>query len=659
LDLPAGSYRLVVKVTVGQEKVESSVPVGVMPETFTGPDRNMKRFNGYGMMYVGPGNVEAFRRIKEGGFDWVVPDIQWQDLEPQPGVYNWAPIDQYLQTARETGMKIIVKTLLFSGISWFPKDQFTNNRLVPSNFSREFSDRYSSMWRALTDRYKNEPLIFGWCPTIGHQDNPVGYLDSDETPGLRAAWRAYLKQNGWSLERVAQAVDQTVTSWDQVTPPTLKYLSVHGANDYFRLFTRLRREQAVTVYSQICQAIRSQDSQRPIMLKMGLPWPLDVYDAPNGLWPTGWIKMCKQYNALLVHSNFEDSVAAAILPALAEWYGVHMMIEEGKTPPSPPTSIASVGHGAQYDTLGMEYCFWPEGRRLADWSRIKPVVYRIREFDRIYDNLCVGSFQDELFAGPQNWPELARFYVRFYDLLTKLGYQYRVTDAENISRIPQGVVLLDANCTRLNNDIRDRIDAFVRNGGTYVGQFLTDRDENHALYARWNIKMTPHTAGKVVLSESARSCLVADGFCPQSKDATALLYWQGKEPAAICKKIGKGTVVVLGCGFDSDLPSSATMLQSILTRVGVKPHLSFKPYGAVEVALKQKGDRYQITLLNKAPLSQKITLRLTGIPTVESARDWLDGVDIPIENNIVTIQSEPFELRPIELKIKPNKPIAN
>jgi len=649
IDVPVGSYRLVCIARGADDSAQASIPVAVMPESFHGADVKATKFYGYGMMYIGAGIMDDFRRIKQGGFDWIAPDLQWQDLEPQPGVYNWAPIDQYIETAKAADIKLGIKTLLFAGISWFDKDLMQGG-VIPSNFSTKFAERYTALWQAIIDRYKDEPTIFAWCPTIGSQDNPVGYLDSDTTPAIKSAWRKTLQRNGWTLEKVSSALGEQLSSWDKVDPPTATYANTHGANDYFRLFLQMRKEKAVELYSRLCQTIRAKDPNRPIMLKMGQPWPLDVYDAPNGLWPTGWMQMCRKYDARLVHSNFEDTVAAATLPSMAELYGVKMMIEEGKTPPSPPTTVASVGHGAKYDTMAMEYCVWPAGRRLADWTRLKPVVYRMLEFDREYDNLWVASLQDNLFATSESWPQLLRYNVKFYDLLTKAAFQYHVTDSENIPQVPVDAVLIDANCTRLDDASRRRIDEYVRRGGTYVGQFLTDSEANYALYTQWGFRMKPHMAGRVSLMGTGTSCLAADGFVPEGKDTRTVIKWEDGQPAAVVKKIGAGRIIVAGCGFEGDVASSAGVLQALLAKFGVRQNVKLTPYGAVEVSFKRRGSDLQIGLINRAPTAQTVTIALPRLSSANAkGHDWLDGKDLERIGDSIKVKVDSYEIRLLEL----------
>ncbi len=641
LDLPAGSYHLVCHAETPEEKQTASIPVGILP-----PAKNEK-FSGYGMMYVGPPLLEDFRRIKQAGFDWISLDIQWRDVEPVRGKYDWTLIDQFIATAKQAEIKVEIKTLLFLGIPWL--DQKNNYLLVPSNFSEEFMTAYCRLWQTIMDRYKDEPTIFAWCPTIGHQDNPVMGIEDDRSPALHAAWRKYLQQAGWTLEKVSAVLGKKISVWDELNAPDTKYVNTAGPNDYFMAFMKMRKEKAVENYSRLCEIIRRRDPARPIILKMGQPWPVDVYDAPNGLWPSGWMKMCKKYNATLLHSNFEDTTVAAILPAMAEHYGVSMIIEEGKTPPSPPTTIASVGHGARYDTRGMEFCYWPAGKNLSTWSKIKPVVYRMLEFTRSYDNLWVASLQDNIFANAQNWPNMQRYYVKAYDLLTKLGCQYHVVDADNLEKVPADAVLFDPNCFRLDNTSRDRIDALVRSGVTFVGQFLTDSEAGYALYARWGITMKKHVGGTITFPGTQLSYEAADGFSPTGSKLETILAWPDGRPAAVRKKIGKGYILVLGCGYESDVASSAAVLQALLKQMGVRRQVTLTPYGAAEIAVKKQNGRLQLALINRDPMPKDLVVVWPEISLENyTAFDWLNGREIQDLHSRLRCKLNPCEIRLFE-----------
>ena len=654
LDVEPGSYRLVCEAASGQERAEVSTPVGVMPAEFEGAKVSATDSWGYGMMYVGEPDEAAFRRIREGGFDWVALDIQWAAIEPSPGVYDWSLVDRFIERAKRAGLKVEIKTLLFLGVPWLTED-ITDGR-NPSNFSDEFVARYTLLWQNLVQRYQDEPTVFAWCPTICHQDNPVGFIASDRTPALHRAWRDYLFARGWTLEAVSQRLGRQVGDWSEIEAPDVAYVGEHGVDDYFLAFMKMRKERAVEVYSQLCRTIRRFDATRPIFLKMGMPWPLDVWDSPSGLWPAGWLRMCRTYDAVLMHSNFEDSVMAAILPSMAEGYGVRMMVEEGKVPPNAPCTVGAVGQAGWYGAMGMEFCFWPTGQDLSDWSRLKPTAQRMQAFSRSYDNLWVTFFDDALFAHEKNWERIRRYYIKGYDLLTKLGLQYRVVGSDRLAAMPRDGVLLEANCVRLDDVTRERLDRFVRGGGTLVGQFMTDSEADFKLYNDWGVAMVRHAAGQVVL-EGGLSFPAADGFVPTGKDLRVLMRWEDGRPAAVEKKVGEGRLIVFGCGFENDVAASAAVLRRLLEAVGVRPRVRVEPYGSVQVSVKRRDGTLQIGLINRDPMAKDVTVELAGVsPREHRAYDWLDGVDVPLKDSggqaAITMRVEPSEIRLIEVDAK-------
>jgi hypothetical protein len=135
--------------------------------------------------------------LADMGMQYVRCNIPWQDIEPEPGQYNWRIPDQLLELGRQTGLDLqfwVFPTTRGSGLSddgglpeWVLKepalDRDGNPGLFPSLGSPHYNDHYFAMLEALVDRYKDESHLARFVFDYGNSDFPYGYYyygcDSD------------------------------------------------------------------------------------------------------------------------------------------------------------------------------------------------------------------------------------------------------------------------------------------------------------------------------------------------------------------------------------------------------------------------------------------------------------------------------------------------
>lgn len=153
------------------------------PEGFPAPvaDTGLPRVcvNAALEQYEGEQLTWALNLISEGGITWVRQHFPWSELEPQPGVFEWAPWDRLVASAVEQGVQLIA--VLDSPPAWagMPPD--------PEAFAR-FAGAFANHYMAQLSYYelwRNPNLGDTW----GGQANPYAYaaLLAHAAPAIRAA----------------------------------------------------------------------------------------------------------------------------------------------------------------------------------------------------------------------------------------------------------------------------------------------------------------------------------------------------------------------------------------------------------------------------------------------------------------------------------------
>jgi hypothetical protein len=83
--------------------------------------------------------IEAqFAQIRAGGVSWAREDFEWGVIEPQRGVFNWAPFDRLMQAASSSGVQVL--GILDYSAPWASSDPTGNeNKFYPPTNNSDFA----------------------------------------------------------------------------------------------------------------------------------------------------------------------------------------------------------------------------------------------------------------------------------------------------------------------------------------------------------------------------------------------------------------------------------------------------------------------------------------------------------------------------------------
>jgi len=188
------------------------------------------------------------RRMREMNIRWVrIAEFAWSRIEPSPGVFDWAWLDQALDTLHAEGLRVVMCTPTTTPPKWLV-DQMPDMLAVDAQgHVRGFGSRrhycfshagYQAqsrrITRAVAERYGQHPAVAAW-----QTDNEFGCHNTtiSYSPAALAGFRVWLAQRYGSVAALNQAWgtvfwSQEVRSFDEVELPNL---TVTEANPSHRL----------------------------------------------------------------------------------------------------------------------------------------------------------------------------------------------------------------------------------------------------------------------------------------------------------------------------------------------------------------------------------------------------------------------------------------
>lgn len=195
---------------------------------------------------------EDLERMLESGIETIrIAEFAWSKVEPREGEFTYEFFDSFLETVKETGMKVIFGTPTATPPAWLTDKypEVLNCRMdgVPfrHGMRRHYnynSPKYQELSRRIVEKlgshYAKHPNVIGW--QIDNEINcevNVFYSESDTV-----AFREFLKDKYHTLDALNDAWgtvfwNQTYTEWEEIYVPRTTIhdtTNPHQTLDYIR-----------------------------------------------------------------------------------------------------------------------------------------------------------------------------------------------------------------------------------------------------------------------------------------------------------------------------------------------------------------------------------------------------------------------------------------
>jgi glycosyl hydrolase family 42 (putative beta-galactosidase) len=307
------NYQLIANFA-NQQKRLASFTERVLPEY---PDiYNVSK--GYGFStywsFQSPQITDEFKffchEMKRRGCTYLRANIPWEDVEPEPGIYDWSIPDQMLEFAESENITLqfwMFPTTRASGLGdlgvpeWTLKeaaiDRYGNKGLFPSIWSPFYRKHYFGMLTEFTKRYANNPNLSRFILDFGNSDFPYGYYyyvnDTtlfDYSEHERKAFAAYLKNElEWNLEKVNQLFSAKFADFTKVPVPYAEQKEPYRVYLDFRTWSL--REGINTVHEII--STNAPEKLPPDLPGHGLGSIADISTAFYEAKKRHWLEECK------------------------------------------------------------------------------------------------------------------------------------------------------------------------------------------------------------------------------------------------------------------------------------------------------------------------------------------------------------------------------
>ncbi len=183
------------------------------------------------------------RQMKKLGFQYTRANIPWEDVEPEPGVYDWRIPSDILDFAREENIQVafwMFATTRGSGLGdggvpwWTLKepaiDRDGNKGFHPTLWSPFYRKHYFGMIDAFTKQFADNSNLSKFVLDFGNSDFPYGYYYYVNPPHLfdyseyeRAAFSRYLRNHmNYSLEEISLVYGKNFNNWEDIPVPYIE-----------------------------------------------------------------------------------------------------------------------------------------------------------------------------------------------------------------------------------------------------------------------------------------------------------------------------------------------------------------------------------------------------------------------------------------------------
>lgn len=145
------------------------VPTPAPSATIPGPRVLAQGLQGYGIQgeFRRADDATLANLITEAGLGWVKQQVPWQDVENQPGIYNWVDVDRFVNTMRGKNLNVLLSVVKAPDFykAEESKKGTTHGRPADATKFREFMQVLAARYKGRVQAYElwnEENLSLEW-----------------------------------------------------------------------------------------------------------------------------------------------------------------------------------------------------------------------------------------------------------------------------------------------------------------------------------------------------------------------------------------------------------------------------------------------------------------------------------------------------------------
>ena len=214
-------------------------------------------------------------QMAELGMQYIRMAFPWEDLEPEPGRYDWTIADQMLEAAEQAKLPAYVwifPTARGSGLgdggvpAWALREPAMDRHGKPGNFpciwSPFYRTRYFSFLEAVTARYAADPRVARFVYDFGNSDFAYTYHYYgdrgdlfDYSPHEQKAFATWLESQTMPLDSLSQRWGKTFRHYHEIPVPYPEQTQAWLIYDAFRTWGVYHGiQQAIDIVRRIAPA---------------------------------------------------------------------------------------------------------------------------------------------------------------------------------------------------------------------------------------------------------------------------------------------------------------------------------------------------------------------------------------------------------------------
>ena len=208
-----------------------------------------------------------------------VINLHWHELEPVKGAYNFHLTDRMLDLGALSGKKAWLG-VRFAGDQipewlWFEELTSQDKRTIHLDYhyinpmGERFDKGHKAIYRALFERYKNDPRVGGWFFFAGPSE---GFLTDTwplicgYSPAAVKRFRLWLEKKYVSIDKLNKEWHRDFKAWNKVVPPQPNWEEEWESSPAWRDFVDFKQDFVVQRLTELQSMLREVDPNRPALM---------------------------------------------------------------------------------------------------------------------------------------------------------------------------------------------------------------------------------------------------------------------------------------------------------------------------------------------------------------------------------------------------------
>ena len=611
-----------------------------------------------------------------------VGEFAWSTMEPEEGHYNFTWLDHAIEKAAAHHIVVVLGTPTAAPPAWLTTKYPETLRIDENGVRDEHGNRQQFSFVNTKYRQLARGIAAEMAKRYGHNPNVVGwqldneYANDSFDPEAKAQFHEFLKKKYGTIANLNQKWataywSETYNNFDQI-PVKPKNENPALLLDWRHFVSEVWKSYSL---NQI-DVIRPLSDPRQFITTNTMGWfdNFDEYVVHSVLDIAAW----DDYVGAPVYDPFDNGARHDLTrgykqknfwvmetePAFVNWRPTNNPLEKGQV---RDMAWQAIGHGAD----AVEYWQWradlngqeqyhgvlvgADGNPVPVYDEAKQVG---DEFDKAGAALAGTSPHAEVaLINDYNsrWAiDFQRHSAKFDPIEEMVAFYKPLSEAAQTVDIISPDAPLDGykfvEAPALNvlpKATTERLIAYVNQGGNLLlGPRSGMKDEFDAL----NTQLQPgplrdllggHVEQFYALENdvpvggdlgSGTSKIWAEQLSVQNPETkTILTYgpsngWLDNQPAAITRKVGKGSITYVGAWLDGALLAKLT--NQLVQQAGVQPKIPNTPAG-VEVCVRSRGTHSVAILINHTSTEQHVTLPNAATDLLAAGDPSVSSVDLP------------------------------